>query len=132
MWFNLFFGCRFFLPSLIYFLEELGNSVTDRLAVVRISVPLIKGVAIFSFLTDRAVDSGCRLSTKVERMSSTNFSVVENQSGEASKIYTSPGLYCSKSLGTAFFLHTSRRQQLNLLIAFGPYAQLCPRTMCQQ
>lgn len=56
--------------------------------VVRSPLPLIKGIALLSFLADYAMRSGYRLITEVESMSSKNSSMVEHDSGEASKIRT--------------------------------------------
>lgn len=54
---------------------------------VRFPVTLIKTVAVLFFQADCRVDTGCRLSTAVERMFSTDFSLVEHKSGESSKIH---------------------------------------------
>lgn len=50
------------------------------------------GVVILPFLAERAVDTECRLSTKFDNVSSTDFSVGEHKSGgigEASNIRVS-------------------------------------------
>lgn len=44
------------------------------------------GVVVLSFLAHRTIDIVCRLSTEVESMSYTDFSVGERKSGDAFKI----------------------------------------------
>lgn len=71
------------------FFEELGNSTSNRPAVVRFRVPLIMGASILAFLSS--------VFTEVESMPSTDFPLEKRESGKAFKILVSPPLDCSKS-----------------------------------
>mgnify|MGYP007097262423 CR=1 FL=1 len=66
-----------------------GGEGFGKLAVVRFAVPLIKELLYYPFWLATRIATGCRFSTEVESLSSTDFSVGEHELGEASKIRAS-------------------------------------------
>lgn len=73
---------------------------------VRFPVTLIKTVAVLFFQADCRVETRRRFSTDVERMFSTDFSLVEHKSGESSKMDLKPAISSSlKSYNRCFHLH---------------------------